>query len=46
MDIINNEHSYLNMFFRGFPLYISILLYLLYLYSKNNYIFYLLIRFK
>ncbi len=43
MDIINNEHSYLNIFFRGFPLYISIMLFVLYLYSKNNYIFYLLI---
>ena len=43
MDIINNEHSYLNVFFRGFPLYISIVMFLLYLYSKNDYIFYLLI---
>ena len=43
MDIINNEHSFLNVFFRGFPLYISIVMFLLYSYSKNDYLFYLLV---
>ena len=44
MDIIKFLNIFFKLFLEVFPLYISIIMFLLYLYSKNDYVFYLLVQ--
>ena len=40
MEIINNQHSYINIFFRGFPIYIPIFFMILYTFTLYKHFLY------